>query len=502
MTSNTAGAPSKPLLEQARRVAQDHKSSRRKSNREDWTGQTAAIYCRISHIKDDDQTGVDRQERLCRETAKRLGLTVHDRFVFVDNNRSAWQRKRKRPGWDKLLAAAESGEVQHILCYHPDRLMRQPHDLEELLAIAEENEITMHGQANQRDLADADDKFFLRIEVAHACKSSDDTSRRVLDAAVDRAGAGLPQTGGRRYGYSPDGMTIVPDEAKIVKEVFRRYLQGDAFNKIADDLNARSIPTAQGKKWMSATVRSLLDCNQVAGIRIFRGKELGRGVWPAIISESVFREVQNKRQGVRQPSTASRRTRFYLLRGVVTCARCAVSMGGSMGNSPSYKCARHQRKDEAHCTNQIGALKLEEFVRDEAVRLLTELHPAGYVSQAASTPGDEAKIAKYRKEIADAKQAWKDEDFTLAEYREIKKHREKKIAEAQPKAIIRPTAEVLKGLTGPNAPVAWKKLEKAEDYERMNAVYRFLFAEVKISKATTKRGVFDFGRIDIKQNPM
>jgi DNA invertase Pin-like site-specific DNA recombinase len=502
MTSNTAGAPSKPLLDQARRVAQRHNGGRRKSRREDWAGQTAAIYCRISHIKDEDQTGVDRQERLCRETAKRLGLTVHDRFVFVDNNRSAWQRKRKRPGWDKLLAAAKSGEVQHILCYHPDRLMRQPKDLEELLEISDDYEITMHGQANQRDLADSDDRFFLRIEVAHACKSSDDTSRRVLDATMDRAAAGLPHTGKRRYGYTPDGMTIVEDEAKIVKEVFRRYLDGEAPETIAADLSARKIPAARGGAWMGSMVRDLLDNRHVAGIRVYQGQEIGQGAWPAIISAGVFAEVRAKRHGMRQAASSTRRRRFYTLRGVVTCARCATSMGGSSGASPSYRCGRIQRNDELHCTNQIGALKLEDFVRDEAVRLLTKLDPAGRVSQATSTPGDEAKITKYRKEIAEAKQAWKDEDFTLAEYREIKRDREKKIAEAQPKTIVRPTAEVLKGLTGPNAPIAWKKLEKAEDYERMNAVFRFLFAEVKISKATTKRGVFDFGRINIKQNPL
>ena len=505
MTSNTTGAPSKPLLEQARRVAQDHKSGRRKSRREDWAGQTAAIYCRISHIKDEDQTGVDRQERICREIAARLGLTVDDRFVFVDNNRSAWQRKRKRPGWDKLLTAAKGGDVQHILCYHPDRLMRQPHDLEELLAVADEREITMHGQANQRDLADSDDRFFLRIEVAHACKSSDDTSRRVLEAGVDRAAAGLPQTGKRRYGYTPDGMTIVEQEAVIVKEVFRRYLDGESPETIAADLSARKIPAARGGAWMGSMVRSLLDGRHLAGIRVFRGQEIGRGAWPAIISDSVFQQVRAKRQGMRQAANSVRRTRFYTLRSLVTCHESGTSMGGSSGAAPSYRCGRIQRNDELHCTNQIGAVKLEDFVRDEAVRLLTALDPSGYVSQAASTPADkekEEKIAKYRKEIADAMQSWKDEEFTLAEYREIKQDREKKITEAQPKAIVRPTAEVLKGLTGPNAPIAWKKLEDAENYERMNSVFRFLFAEVRISKATTKRGVFDYGRISIKQNPL
>jgi hypothetical protein len=41
-----------------------------------WVGQPAAIYCRISTARDEDQTGVDRQERLCREVAERLGLVV------------------------------------------------------------------------------------------------------------------------------------------------------------------------------------------------------------------------------------------------------------------------------------------------------------------------------------------------------------------------------------------------------------------------------------------
>jgi site-specific DNA recombinase len=89
-------------------------------------GQPAAIYCRISKAQDEDQTGVDRQERLCRDVAERLGLVVAPACVFVDNNRSAWQRSRHRPGWDALLEAIRAPRLQHVIVYHPDRLMRQP----------------------------------------------------------------------------------------------------------------------------------------------------------------------------------------------------------------------------------------------------------------------------------------------------------------------------------------------------------------------------------------
>ncbi|MFF3954213.1 recombinase family protein [Streptomyces sp. NPDC001890] len=71
-------------------------------------GEPAAVYCRISQADDDDQTGLDRQERICREIAERRGLVINPAHVFVDNSRSAWSRKRKRPGWDRLLNEARN----------------------------------------------------------------------------------------------------------------------------------------------------------------------------------------------------------------------------------------------------------------------------------------------------------------------------------------------------------------------------------------------------------
>ncbi|MBS2964556.1 recombinase family protein [Actinocrinis puniceicyclus] len=76
-----------------------------------WEGEGAAIYCRISKTHDEDQTGVERQERICRDVAERLRLQVASGNAYIDNNRSAWQRNRKRPGWDRLLAAIESGQA-------------------------------------------------------------------------------------------------------------------------------------------------------------------------------------------------------------------------------------------------------------------------------------------------------------------------------------------------------------------------------------------------------
>ncbi|MFJ4793924.1 recombinase family protein [Kitasatospora purpeofusca] len=487
--------------ERERRLAKFAVPRQRGHSRSDWTGESAALYCRISHASDDDQTGVDRQERICRDVAERLGVSVPSDLVFVDNNRSAWKRNRKRPGWDGLLAAVRAGRVRHIITYHPDRLMRQPHDLEELLHISDELDITLHGQANRRNLADPDDRFFLRIEVAHSCRSSDDTSRRLLDQTVDRARDGLPHGGKRRYGYTPNGMEIIAKEAVIVREVFSGYLDGDTPQKLANDLNRRGEPTALGKEWNPPSVRALLDSRHVAGIRVFRGEEIGDGEWPAIIARGLWEEVRERRsyRAPVEPTVDEEEDgRFYILRGVVICKKCAVRMAGSNGR---YLCGRHQRTDSASCGRNVSAPTLESFVRDAAIRILERIDVTGSAAPAGLSAIDEAAVQSDRQELADLKAMWEDRELSTREYRSMRKTVEDRIAAVQRKLVTRPTVEVLQGLVGPRAAASWTALEAAKDYARMNAVMRFLFSAVIIDASSLRGRTFDYARVEIEPNP-
>nr|WSX81968.1 recombinase family protein [Streptomyces sp. NBC_00899] len=52
-------------------------------------------------------------------------------------------------------------------------------------------------------------------------------------------------------------MTIVEDEAEVVREVFDRYLKGEGAAPLAKDLHRRGIRTAGGKAWSAGTVRGL-----------------------------------------------------------------------------------------------------------------------------------------------------------------------------------------------------------------------------------------------------
>lgn len=466
-------------------------------------GEPAAIYCRISQAEDDDQTGVDRQERICREIAERRGFAVNQAHVFVDNSRSAWSRKRKRPGWDELLRAARERGFRHIIAYHPDRLMRQPRDLEELLQVSDDHAITLHGEANRRDLSDPDDRFILRIEVAHACRSSDDTSRRLKSAMQDRAKEGKPQGGVRRFGYAPGGMTIVEEEAEIVREVFDRYLKGEGAAPIAKDLHSRGIKTAGGKAWNSGTIRALLDSRHVAGIRMHQGEEVGPGTWPAIIDAGVWEETQTRRQyrsAVHQELLSQPPQRFYLLRGLVMCGRCGTLMSGTPKRTgPAYQCNRRGRNDEKKCVRSIRAESLEGFVTDAAIKLLGELRVDGQLASSNLSEDATQSLADDQRQLAELNEMWTGKEISTAEYRKMRKEITDRIAKTQRRVVVRPLV-LLDGLTGEGARAAWEA--EAMTDERRNAVLRFLFSGVVIDEPKKYGRYMDWDRIAMEQNPL
>ncbi|WP_443070956.1 recombinase family protein [Streptomyces sp. NBC_01476] len=464
-------------------------------------GEPAALYCRISQADDDDQTGVDRQERICREIAERRGLVIDPSHVFVDNSRSAWRRNRKRPGWDQLLASAHRREFRHIIAYHPDRLMRQPRDLEELLQVSDDHQILLHGEANRRNLSDPDDRFILRIEVAHACRSSDDTSRRLKSALKERAETGLPHSGKRRLGYEADGMTIREDEAEIVREVFDRYLKGQSPSAIALLLHKRGVKTVYGKEWSQGTVRALLDSRHVAGIRMHQGEEVGPGKWPAIIEPGIWQETRARREyrsAIHQTNLELRR--FYLLRGVVMCGRCGTLMSGTkVGAVPTYLCTRKSRNGDKKCVRRIAAVKLEGFVTDAAVDLLRRLTVNGQLTSTSLPDAASRSVEADQQQLDELNQMWTAKEITTAEYRGMRKEITDRIAKAQRRLVVRPM-KLLEGLTGPGAAKAWEAEDMTD--ERRNAVMRFLFAGIVIDASTKPSGVFDWDRISIEQNQL
>ena len=73
----------------------------------------------------------------------------------------------------------------------------------------------------------------------------------------------------RFLGYTKDEnkrLVIVPEEAEIIKRIYREYLEGFSLNKIAKGLEADGILTGAGrKKWYSSSLHKILTNEKYMG---------------------------------------------------------------------------------------------------------------------------------------------------------------------------------------------------------------------------------------------
>lgn len=339
-------------------------------------GQLAAIYCRLSWSPDGSEEKVERQEADCRVLAGRLGWQVSERHVYRDNSVSAWKRNRKRPEWDRLLAAVKAGEVDSIIVYHGDRLVRQPWDLEVLLRLADEQRLQLASVSGVRDLNSADDKFILRIEVAQACKSSDDTSRRVKRGWAARAKKGLPVGGGRRpFGWEADGTTQRKAEAEVLAEAASRLLAGQTVGGVVRWMKSMCA-TSTGGSWTPRGLKHLMLSPRIAGL-IQHDGHLYEAAWEPIVSVEDWEEIKSLYASKSTEYPYQGRERRYLLSGIAQCDKCGGGLitkptgGRNRKTSRIYFCrdcrgvGRNQEHLDEYVTTMVLGMLCEPKLLDE-----------------------------------------------------------------------------------------------------------------------------------------
>lgn len=378
------------------------------------TPKSAGIYCRLSFAPDKSLEKVERQEADCRKLAKQLGWTV--RQVYPDNSRSAWRRDRKRPAWDQMLKDIEAGLLDGILVYHGDRLIRQPKDLEKLLDISDDRHLPLASPSGTRNLSNEDDRFALRIEVAQACRSSADTSRRVKRGIEARVGKGGTGAGSNRpFGYGrptgKEGRTGKPlydltkqnrKEAAVLREAVRRLLAGESQGGVIAWMNTVST-TTNGNPWKASTLRFLLQSPRVAGLIEHDGK-LHPAKWRGIISRDQWEDVKILLKRNSDEYGYAGRERTYLLSsGIAECGSC----GGPLATKPSGKSgSRLYYCKNPRCPKPASRnmRHLDEYVIGRTLRRLNEPTFLAAVHADTEQPGVGAEIAALeRRRAADEK---------------------------------------------------------------------------------------------------
>lgn len=393
------------------------------------TPKHACIYCRLSYAPDGSLEKVERQEGDCRNLGAQIDWGIC--CVYSDNNKSAWQRNRKRKDWDAMLDSFQPGALcprgnKHdgILTYHGDRLMRQPWDLELLLKVAEDRHIPLAAPSGTRDLSSTDDQFALRIEVAQACKASADTSRRVKRAVKARAEKGAPSAGGanRPFGYGQlngkTGRTGNPlydltkqnrKEARIGKAAVERFLAGQSQGGVIAWMNT-VCTTTTGRPWRANAFRAWLESPRIAGL-IEHDGTLYPANWKGVITREQWEDAKAILQRNSETYGYSGRERIYLLSsGIAECGSCSGPLytkpAGRSGSRLYYcrnrSCPKPVSRDVRHLDAYVTGRTLRRLNDPEFIAALhSDAHSPSVSSEIAALQRRKAEATAKLEELAD-----------------------------------------------------------------------------------------------------
>ncbi|MEV6624945.1 recombinase family protein [Amycolatopsis sp. NPDC051106] len=375
-------------------------------------------YGRLSRVPETGELEkIETQWADNRKVIERVGATLGEE---LKDGLSAWKRSVRRAGWERLLERVESGESDGIVVWHTDRLFRQPRDLEKLIELGERG-FKVYSAHGERDLANPDDRFILRIEVAHAARSSDDTSRRIKRRFATKREQGIGHLGGpRRFGWPGKDMTWVPgseetdnDRPDVPAELVEReraalrdgtdaQLVGIGQGTLANEWNEAGLRTALGREWIAVTVRSVLLRPTNAGLIEHDGKLVGRIEGEPIVDPDKFARL-------RAMYAARRRGRVvgesYVGTGILRCGRCEMKLSASRKDTV-YK-DTGERRAVYFCNKQrrgCGKVYGDRRAVDAELRLIviarqSDPRHASAVAAARARVAD--RLAEVRAEIAE-----------------------------------------------------------------------------------------------------
>lgn len=294
-----------------------------------------ALYLRQSLDRTGDEAAIDRQRAACRELAQRRDWT--DLVEFVDNDRSA--TNGTRPAYLNMLADIRDGKIGAIVCWHVDRLYRQPRDLEDLIELAEAHGIALATCVGDVDLSTDMGRLVARLLGAVNRGEVERKAARQKLAAKQMAERGIPKWR-KAFGYTDDYQPH-PAEAELVRKGYETILGGGSLSGLAREWNSKGFYGRTGKPWSASTMSLFLRSPRNAGLRAHNDVIVGPGNWPPLVDESTWRATQAVLDDpARKPGPKTVRKHF--LTGVLRCGKCGDGgrIGGYQGprGQERYRC--------------------------------------------------------------------------------------------------------------------------------------------------------------------
>jgi len=442
----------------------------------------AVTYCRISHDPTGMEAGVDRQRVDTDRLAEERGWLVVQRVV--DNDRSASRyARRSREGWVAVMELVEAGEVEAVVAYDLDRLTRQPKELERLIDAAEKG-LAVVTAGGLIDLATAGGRMVARTLCAVAAHEADRVRDRIKAKLRHDAENGRPHWVRRPFGYNLDG-SVVADEAKWMREIHRWIIDdGVSATEAARRLNAAGVAQATGSRWQSSGLKALVTSPRNAGMRTYHGKIVGRGTWPAIVSEAEWKAATSALAVRSQGTRSGRRS---MMTGMVKCGVCGCTMTRTnTSDRAEWRCMKRVDAGTG-CGQSHMAVPLEAHVVEMVLVRI------GEVRSAVVTPASGQVADDIRAELQQLADMVARGELSMAEWKVMREPLTTRLSAAEA-ALVRHDADAaLARMVGSTATLA-ERWAEIEDVDLKRRIMGLVLDHVTVM-AARRRGHLDLDRI-------
>lgn len=302
----------------------------------------AAAYCRISTL-DQSHNSLEAQERQIREYCARNGLTL--KAVFTDNGQSSYTFDR--PDFKALEAFLKKNkDVQYLIIVDPSRFSRNVAEaLMKLKELEDKMKIRVYATTDAFGTDFSDPSAFIMRTLQYVMGESE------LHNIRKRTKAGILQgkLNGRFMSSAPYGykntrdagdkatLEVVESKAKIIRFIFREFLNGMTITEIGRAARAMGFPQ-QGKMAIQRTLANPAYCGLIT-IPDYKDRKsrFAVGLHTPIIPEFEYWQVQEKLvRKPKEPRPTSKNAEVPL-RGALRCwCGRKLTAGNSRGKSGKY----------------------------------------------------------------------------------------------------------------------------------------------------------------------
>ena len=368
---------------------------------------TAAIYARYSSTAQNDAS-IEQQIAECTQYAMANKLAV----VATFEDRAISGRSDNRPGFQRMLRAADRHEFQVLIAYKSNRISR---NMQSALNYTQRLESAgVRVVYCKEEFGDnATGRFMLRMMMNMNQFYSENMSEDIKRGMADSAAKGKV-VGSVPYGYrkGADGQYEIDEPAaRIVREIFARYLKDEPLADIRRDFNARGLLTKLRKPWTKNSFHGILSNEKYTGVYIF-GDTRQEGAIPAIIGKEVFAMAQRKMGLGKIVRKRRRGNEDYLLTGKLFCGYCYAPMVGMSGRSHVgrehyyYACQTRRTKHACHKENVRKDSIEAEVVRAVQTTILNDETVewiADAILEASKQFKAQTRLAEYEAALKDVK---------------------------------------------------------------------------------------------------